>query len=110
MVTAQDIREAVRDLGVSGRPLCVHSSLRSFGWVEGGASAVVEGLLSEGCTVMVPTFSYTFAVPPPPGRRLARNGWNYDTVEGPTSGIGRVYSPESIETVISPDSALPSHQ
>ena len=76
MVTAQDIRESVRDLGLSGRPLCVHPSLRSFGWGEGGASAVVEGLLSEGCTVMVPMFSYTFAVPPPPGRRLARNGRN----------------------------------
>jgi aminoglycoside N3'-acetyltransferase len=36
-VTTSDIRLAIRNLGLAGRPLCVHSSLRSFGWVEGGA-------------------------------------------------------------------------
>lgn len=97
MVTALDIRDAVRELGLSNHPLCVHSSLRSFGWVEGGAQTVVNGLLSAGCTVMVPTFSYTFAIPPPPDMRPPRNGWDYDGFEGPTGGIGRVYHPETLE-------------
>ena len=52
MVATQDIREAVRDLSLSGHPLCIHSSLRSFGWVDGGALAVVYGLLAEGCTII----------------------------------------------------------
>lgn len=95
--TVRHVVEAVRRLGLSGYPLCVHSSLRSFRWVEGGATAVVEGLLSEGCTVMVPAFSWTFAVPPPPTKRPARNGWNYDNYKGPTSGIGRVYTPNTME-------------
>lgn len=96
-VTLWDIRQVAQDLGVSGHPLCLHASLRSFGWVEGGATTVVDGLLAEGCTMMVPTFSWTFAVPPPPGMRPARNGWNYDRYQGSTAGIGRVYTPETIE-------------
>jgi len=69
-VQGDDIRQAVRDLGLAARPLCVHASLRSFGSVEGGARAVVDGLLAEGCTVLVPTFSWGFAVRPPcPARR-----------------------------------------
>ena len=75
MVTRADIRLAARSLGLSGRPLCVHSSLRSFGWVEGGAQTVVEGLLTEGCTVLVPTFSpEEFAAPPPLDDHPSRNG------------------------------------
>jgi len=94
-VTIRNIREAVQDIGLSGHLLCVHSSLSSFGWVEGGASAVVDGLLVKECTVMVPTFSWTFAVPPPQGMRPARNGWDYDKFKGPTSGIERVYTPNT---------------
>ena len=96
-VTTEDVRAAVRALGLSHRPLCVHSSLHSFGWVEGGAATVVDGLLAEGCTVLVPAFSPAFAVPPPPDRRLVRNGWDYDRFPGPTGGLGRVYTPDSQE-------------
>jgi aminoglycoside 3-N-acetyltransferase len=71
------LRSALRTLGLSGRPLCVHSSLRSFGWVDGGAAAVVDALLDEGCTVLVPTFSENFGtVPPPKGRHILRNATN----------------------------------
>ncbi len=96
-VIVQDIRRTVRGLGISGDPVCVHSSLRSFGWVEGGASTVVSGLLAEGCTVLVPTFSWTFAIPPPLDMRPRRNGWDYENFKGPTSGIGRVYTPLATE-------------
>jgi aminoglycoside 3-N-acetyltransferase len=54
----QDISDAALELGLAGRAVCVHASLRSFGWVDGGAQAVVEGLLAQGCSVMVPTHSY----------------------------------------------------
>jgi aminoglycoside N3'-acetyltransferase len=96
MVTMRHVSEGARAAGMSGRPICVHASLRSFGWVEGGASAVVDGLLAEGCTVMVPTFSWTFAVPPPRAEP-PRNGWDYEGLEGPTGGIGRAYSPDTME-------------
>jgi aminoglycoside 3-N-acetyltransferase len=92
-----DIRHAVRALDLSDRSLCVHSSLRSFGWVDGGASAIVEGLLAEGCTVLVPTFTYVFAVEPLPHQRPARNGWNYDSPPHGFSGGTRVYTIDTTE-------------
>ena len=66
-VTLEDIRIAVIQMGLAGQPLCVHASLRSFGHVEGGAATVVDGLLQQGCTVMVPTHSYSTYYMPPPG-------------------------------------------
>lgn len=97
MVTPSSLRDAARHLGLSGRPLCVHASLRSFGRVEGGAAAVVDALLAEGCTVLVPAFSSGFRMPPPPGWRLPRNGWNYDAYPGSADGAGKAFAPESNE-------------
>lgn len=42
-LTRDDIAEGLRCLGVAaGMILEVHSSLSRFGWVEGGAEAVVD--------------------------------------------------------------------
>ena len=91
-VTTDDIRAAVRRVGLTGQALCVHSSLRSFGHVEGGARAVVDGLLAEGCTVLVPTFSYEFSVRPLPHQRPVRNGTDYDFPAGESEGTHRIFS------------------
>ena len=66
------LRQGVRDHGLSGRIVVVHSSLASFGRVDGGAAAVVQAFLDEGCTIVVPAFS-DCRVSPPPGVRLERN-------------------------------------
>jgi aminoglycoside N3'-acetyltransferase len=94
-VTSQDIRDAIRSLNLSNRPLCVHSSLRSFGRLEDGAATIIEALLSEGCTIVVPSFTDEFEVPPPANRRLLRNGYDYDAAVQPQSATLRWYSPES---------------
>lgn len=96
-VTATDVRSACRTAGLAGKPLCVHSSLRSFGRVEGGAAAIVRALLDEGCTVLVPTFSWTFSIPPPEHLRPARNGWDYETPIPDPLGVGRIYTPQTNE-------------
>jgi len=62
IVTARDIVNGLRKMGIRrGDLLQVHSSLSSFGYVEGGAEAVMDALLEavgpEG-TVMVPTFNH----------------------------------------------------
>jgi aminoglycoside 3-N-acetyltransferase len=61
-VTARDILDGLRSLGVSpGDLLIVHSSLRSLGHVAGGAEAVAHALVdsvSPGGTLFVPTFNY----------------------------------------------------
>jgi len=65
-VTLNDIHAAVIQMDLVGQPLCVHASLRSFGHVQDGAQTIVEGLLQQGCTVMVPTHSYsTYSIPAP---------------------------------------------
>ena len=60
-MTRDDISQALRALGLAaGDVVMVHSSLRSIGYVEGGADAVVDALLdvlgSSG-TLVVPTFT-----------------------------------------------------
>ncbi|MGD9494975.1 MAG: AAC(3) family N-acetyltransferase [Armatimonadota bacterium] len=61
-MTRADIVAGLREVGLQpGDLVQVHSSLSSFGYVEGGAEAVVDALLEavgpEG-TVMVPTFNH----------------------------------------------------
>jgi aminoglycoside 3-N-acetyltransferase len=61
VVTQQDIVAGLRDLGLSqGSIVLAHSSLSSFGHVEGGAETVIDALLEavgpQG-TVLVPTLT-----------------------------------------------------
>ncbi len=65
-LAAADIAAAARDAGLAGRPVCVHSSLRSFGHVIDGPNGVVQGLLGAGSTVLVPTSSFRFCRAPKP--------------------------------------------
>ncbi|MFL7794585.1 MAG: AAC(3) family N-acetyltransferase [Anaerolineae bacterium] len=95
MVTIEDIRKAIQNLSLSNKPVCIHASLRSFGWVKGGPLAVVNGFLAQGCTVVVPTFSYDMAVSPPVDMRPPQNGYDYDTIEEPSLGSKRIYTPKS---------------
>lgn len=90
-VSLADIRNAVIELGLQGKPVCIHSSLRSFGWVDGGAAAIIEGFLVEGCTLLVPTFSDAFKAGPIPEKRVIRNGCNYDTFSR-NPECGKVFS------------------
>lgn len=76
-VRIQDIAAAVRALGLQHRPVCLHSSLRSFGFVEGGALTIIQAFLDEGCTVMAPTFTYEHEVAPPAGQSPPQNGYDY---------------------------------
>jgi aminoglycoside 3-N-acetyltransferase len=100
-VAESDIRQAIVELGLSGTVLCVHSSLRSFGWVERGADAVIDALLAEGSTILVPTMTWEYGTGPPPGRELrpARNGFDYETWDRehddkPARLASMVYSPK----------------
>ena len=62
MVTKQDIIDGLNDLGLkAGDTVVVHSSLSSFGQVEGGVEAVVDALLEvvgPRGTLAVPTFNF----------------------------------------------------
>lgn len=95
-VTLEDIHTAVIHMDLAGQPLCVHASLRSFGHVQDGAQTVVEGLLQLGCTVMVPTHSYSaYHIPAPEN--------------GTVDPSAPVYTPESTETDAQNMGAIPVH-
>jgi aminoglycoside 3-N-acetyltransferase len=109
MVNGDDIRDGIRALGLSGHPICVHSSFRSFGGVDGGPLAVVNGFLAEECTVLVPAFASFFVSPPDDPRfRPERNGWTYDS----PPHLGRrddvIYTPNSTEIDTDEMGAIPT--
>jgi aminoglycoside N3'-acetyltransferase len=108
VVDLVELRRAVSELGLSNAPVCLHTSLSSFGYVEGGAAMVLEGFLSEGCTVLVPAFAYVYLIPPPPEMRPERNGWNYETFPFALSDTRLIYTPESNEIDLAEMGAVPA--
>lgn len=79
--TYADLIHAVHSSGLAGGVIALHSSLKSFGQVDGGAGTVVRAFLEASCTLVVPTFTYGAQVPPPPGWSLAQNGEEGDSSE-----------------------------
>lgn len=74
-IGTEQIRQGIQGLNLSGKPVCVHSSLRSFGVIEGGPESILNIFLEEGCTVMVPSFSYMYQADPPGGNPYLQNAW-----------------------------------
>ncbi|MFC4118880.1 AAC(3) family N-acetyltransferase [Nonomuraea zeae] len=94
MIQAGHLRRACGDLALTGRPVIVHASLRSFGLpLHGGADALLDALLARGRTVVVPAFTQPqFGVLPPATMRPARNGVDYTALPaGPAAQDGPVY-------------------
>ncbi len=89
MTTSQiHIVRAIRQLALEHRPVCIHSSLRSFGGIDGGPRTIIDAFLTEGATIIVPTFSWQFSAIPPNDQRPQRNGSNYEFSErAPTTSV-----------------------
>jgi aminoglycoside N3'-acetyltransferase len=96
-VTLEELRRVVRELGIALSPLCLHSSFKSIGGVEGGPRTLIDAFLLEGCTLLVPTFTDHFQIPPPVGMRPARNGWDYGSRPRGTVEGRPVYSADTFE-------------
>jgi len=76
LVTADDIKRGLRKLGLSaGCVVFVHSSLSAFGYVDGGAEAVIDAIFAsvgaEG-TVGFPTYSNNAQVVTPTPEEAAQ--------------------------------------
>lgn len=77
MVSVDEIADGLRQLGLGrSSDVLVHSSLRSFGYVDGGAEAVCQALVDTCRTVLMPgwTFDLT-AIAPPPGLERPHNAY-----------------------------------
>lgn len=63
-ITKHDIIRDLKKIGIKSRDkIIVHSSLKSIGWVDGGADTVIDALMEvigdEGI-IMMPTFTYSY--------------------------------------------------
>jgi aminoglycoside 3-N-acetyltransferase len=63
-VRLRDLLLGLRDLRLGDAPVIVHSSLKSFGPVDGGAETLVSALIKVFGTIVVPTFTYKTMVTP----------------------------------------------
>ena len=78
VVNRTAIVEVARQLGINGKPVCIHVSLRSFPKLENEAETLIEGLLDAGVTVKVATMAnHAFSIQAPPDDRPLRNGVDY---------------------------------
>ncbi|MFH8341184.1 aminoglycoside N(3)-acetyltransferase [Streptomyces sp. AM6-12] len=109
LVTRDGIAAGLRLLGATpGETLLVHSSLNSLGWVNGGAVAVVQGLLDAlgpHGTLVVPAQSADLSDPALWGNPPVPEQWwdriratmpPYDPRTTPTRGVGVI--PETVRT------------
>jgi aminoglycoside 3-N-acetyltransferase len=72
----RDLVRGLREIGLNHNSIVVvHSSLKSFGHVIGGAETVVGALLAVCGTIMMPAFTYQTMVTPEAGP--AHNGIDY---------------------------------
>lgn len=105
-VTIQDLRRAIQALDLQDSPVCLHSSLRSFGRVVGGARSIVDAFLLEGCTVLVPSFTYEYAVSPPEGVRPERNGTDY-AIGWPAPHVAKLFNPDDDDLTLQAMGVIP---
>lgn len=89
------IKTAIQSLNIKGEIVCIHSSLKSFGYVDGGAKSIIDAFLEEDCTILVFACTDDYAVPPAPGQKPNRNGWDYENFTGDTCGCNKIFTIDS---------------
>jgi len=78
VLTAEKIVDGLSRVGLRDQRIVVHSSLRSFGYVEGGAETVISALQSVCRAVLMPGFQCAADhVLPRPEQRPGQNGCDY---------------------------------
>lgn len=67
MIGITELKSAFLELKLSDKPVIVHSSLKRFGPIMGGAETVIRALLDTTQGLIVPTFTYMTMVTPEVG-------------------------------------------
>jgi aminoglycoside 3-N-acetyltransferase len=62
-----EVLSAFRALDLHDKPVIAHASLKPFGYVEGGAEAVLDALLASFASVIMPTHTYKTKIIPDVG-------------------------------------------
>lgn len=67
MLAYAELLSAFQALGLQENPVIVHASLKPFGYLEGGADAVLDAILASFPSVIMPTFTYKTEIIPDVG-------------------------------------------
>jgi len=67
MPDTAEILSAFRALDLHDKPVIAHASLKPFGYVEGGADAVLDAMLASFASVIMPTHTYKTKIIPDVG-------------------------------------------
>ncbi len=94
MVYGAEIYDGFKRLGIVGKRVIVHSSLSSFGYVEGGADTVIASLVESFETILMPAFCWESNTAPPKEDRPLQNGCDYSFYDG----WGKPLKPFIVET------------
>lgn len=101
IVRKNDILKAIDQLDLKEKVVMIHSSMKSFGHVKGGPRTIIDGFLSRGYTVLVPSFSYNFEADPMYEDRPERNACYYEDFDRERHERARIFHVESNEIVAS---------
>lgn len=71
------IKNVIRDYGLTGKNICIHSSYKSLGSKKLKPGEIIETFLEHECTILSPTFSYSYMREPDEINRPVRNAWDY---------------------------------
>ena len=80
MLQLPELKAKFLELELTDKPVIVHSSLKKFGPIEGGAETVIRAITAATNGLIVPTFTYLTMVTPEVGP--PNNGITYGTDQG----------------------------
>lgn len=67
MLNRRQLEAGFKELQLTDKPVIVHSSLKRFGPIDGGAETVIQALINSTNGLVVPTFTYMTMVTPEVG-------------------------------------------
>ena len=67
MLGYEDLKAAFDDLNLQEELIIVHASLKPFGYIQGGAEAVLDAMLASFHSIIMPTFTYKTKIIPDVG-------------------------------------------
>jgi aminoglycoside 3-N-acetyltransferase len=74
-----ELLAAFQSLGLQDKPVIAHASLKPFGFIEGGAQAVLDAMLASFASLIMPTHTYKTEIIPDVGP--PNNGITYGSGE-----------------------------
>lgn len=96
IVKKDDIINEINELELVNKPVCIHSSLKSFGNLKGGPKSIVHAFMKIKCTIIVPTFSYDYEVPMPKNINAPlQNAYNRDEKDFLKESSNRIFNTKS---------------